>query len=473
MREALLAGVCVLACGCARGEMAPRAPVSGGAAMEDATAAHGFAAWERAILTDLAAVDPRLSLRLRIVPSESQVERATLGAILAEDGDLRVVEGRADLFSFDGRARALDALLARASVPPRAPASGDERAFEIAETELLSRFLAEERARVSEERRLPWSGSELLRGVVATWTLPREMSAQRERDAWLAARLDAVRTSVGGGALPVVGMTELDDALDPLEHLTEPSGFSLSEAAIVRLRVTLGTGPSGPSAGLGWEALDERLAVHLGLHTPEVALRTEIQRTEARLRDEAVALLSSLPKDGERAARRAATEILLVEGACDGRGGPSLVRTVAPPPERSPVCGALRAIADANGPTEDLAALIAVHDAVVLSQWALAIHVDHRDAEQAPEGHSLLGDVPPERVAHLIRFAAARPVACLAVARMASLLDAEGAEGRKARAKWWLEFGDAPLDLVEKEMGTLSAGRMPAGVKPASRGLSP
>jgi hypothetical protein len=36
---------------------------------------------------------------------------------------------------------------------------------------------------------------------------------------------------------------------------------------------------------------------------------------------------------------------------------------------------------------------------------------------------------------------------------MASLLDAGGLEERQARAKRWRAFGDAPLDVVEREMG--------------------
>jgi hypothetical protein len=36
---------------------------------------------------------------------------------------------------------------------------------------------------------------------------------------------------------------------------------------------------------------------------------------------------------------------------------------------------------------------------------------------------------------------------------MAALLDAGGLEERQARAKRWLGFGDAPLDIVEGEMG--------------------
>jgi hypothetical protein len=75
------------------------------------------------------------------------------------------------------------------------------------------------------------------------------------------------------------------------------------------------------------------------------------------------------------------------------------------------------------------------------------------DPEETPHTLVLLSEVPPEHVGKFVRFAAVRPIACLAVARMASLLDAGGLEERQARAKRWLAFGDAPLDVVEREMG--------------------
>jgi hypothetical protein len=440
-----------MVCGCARVVPAPRHNTVGTASDDDRNAAQRFAAWEMAALRDLASVDPRLSLRLRLAPTDAEAEHVTLGAILEEDTGLHVLDGRADIFSFDARARELAAISKRTAARPRTPAAGDESDFEALEAELLDRLVSEERTRVNDERRLPRSGSELLRGIVGTWTLPSSMSPVKERDEWLAARMDELRASVILAPLRAVEINEMEDALDPLERLTDPSGFARAEGAIARLRITLGAEHAATTGGMGWPALSERLTVHLGIREMEAVLRAEIGQSESRLRDEATTRLAHVP-EGARAITSAAAELVLVEGECLGRGGKSLILSAAPPPERSAVCGALRMIAEATTESEGTAALVAVHDAVAIAQWALAIHIDDRDAEQAPEGHPLMGDVPPERVARLVRFAATHPIACIGVARMASMLDRHGKENRRARAKRWLAYGDAPLDLVEREL---------------------
>jgi hypothetical protein len=384
---------------------------------------------------------------MHIEPSEADSRKAVLSAILAEDKDLRVLGRRADLFSFDGRARELDLIAARVASCPELGAA------ESREVELLSRMVSEERARVEEERRLPSSASALVRGVVATWTAPESMAELRERDGWLGARLDEVSASIPASPLRAVEVTELDDTLDPLEHLAEPSGFPRAVAALARLRITLGAAHAGLGIGMGWPALHGRLVVHLGVSETEAALRRELEGTEARLRREAKAEIAALPEPVARDALRAAEGLLLAEGACDAEDATSRVRLFAPPPERAVVCGSLRAIAHARSDAESAALLVAMHDAVAIATWAMAIHVDPVDPDLAPQGRFLLGEVAPEGTGRLVRFAAARPIACIAAARMAALLGAGGAIERQARARRWLAFGDAPLDIVAREMG--------------------
>jgi hypothetical protein len=441
--KTLVFASCLLAEACAPSVQVAetRAPSAVGAA----DTAQGFAAWEEERLVELATVDPRLSLRMHIEPSEADSQKSVLGAILAEDKGLRVLGRRADLFSFDGRARELDLIAARVASPPR---SGED----AKEAELLARMVAEERARVDEERRLPSSGSALVRGVLATWVAPASMAELKERDQWLSARLDEVNASVSTAVLRAVEVTELEDALDPLERLAEPSGFPRAQAALARLRVTLGAVHAGSGSGMGWALLHQRLAVHLGMTEAEPLLRAELAATEARLREEARAELASLPEPDARDALRRAEASVLTEGACDAEAGASRVRLFRPPPERAVVCASLHAIARARSDVEAVSLLIALHDSVAIATWALAIHLDHVDPDVAPAGRYLMGEVAPEAMGRLVRFAAARPVACIGAARMAALLGGGGAIERQARARRWLAFGDAPLDLVAREM---------------------
>lgn len=447
-----LALACSLAISCAPSLPVAQAPTPSVAGASEPS--EGFLAWEEERLVELATVDPRLSVRMHIEPSEADSRKAVLGAILAEDRGLRVLGRRADLFSFDGRARELDLIAARVAAPPRpgrrlVGARDDEESKEV---ELLSRMVAEERARVDEERRLPSSGSALVRGVVATWTSPASMAELKERDAWLSARLDELNVAVPESPLRAVEVTELEDALDPLEHLAEPSGFPRAQAALARLRVTLGAVHAGSGSGMGWAALHDRLVVHLGVTEPEPALRAELVQTEARLREEAKAELASLPEPDARDALRRAEGSVLAEGACDAEPGGSRVRLFSPPPERSVVCASLHAIARARSDSEAVALLLAMHDVVAIATWAIAIDLDHVDPDLAPEGRYLLGEVAPEAMGRFVRYAAARPVACIAGARMAALLGGGGPIERQARARRWLAFGDAPLDIVAREM---------------------
>jgi len=398
----------------------PRAPV------DASESSRAFSAWEGARLTELAAVDPRLALRLGTAPGDS------------------------DPFAFDARAWKLEAIAGRIANRPRAQdASSEER-------ELLTRLVAEEQVRVEEERRLPQSGSELVRALVATWTTPSSMKDLREHDAWLASKEDEILAALQPSCpLSATQVVELEDALDPLERLATPAGYPATQGAIARLRVALGASRPAPEKGLGWDELHRRLVVHLGIADSQAALREEVAGTEARLRAEAGVRLSSA---GETEARKVLKDggEGLSDGVCKAEAGPpSGVRGLGPSPERAFVCMTLRELAS-GGPEADLRAVVDLHDAVTIASWAFAIHVDGVDPVEAPHGRPLLGELPPERQGRLVRLAAVRPVACIAVARMALLLDSGGGgpEGRRERAKRWLARGDAPLDLVQRG-GTL------------------
>jgi hypothetical protein len=408
-----------------------------------------FSDWESARLAELAAVDPRLPRRMRIEPSAAETGRAALAAILAGDPGLRVLGQRADLFSFDARARGLDAVAALADAPPRGSKDDAE------EVVLLARMIAEERGRVDEERLLPRSASELVRGIVETWSDPASMAEHKELDGWLAARLDDILSSVApAGSLDATEITELEDALDPLERFAEPSGYPDTQGALARLRVALGSTHAKAPAGLGWEALHTRLALHLGIGEPESVLRERIARTEAKLRAEAKAALALAGDAEAKAATNDAGEAILVPRPASAPATGSRVRDFAPSPERRLIGPSLHAIAASGGDTRaELRALLALHDAVAVTSWALSIQLDGVDPEVAPIRFPLLCNVPPERRGRLVRFAAVRPIECIAVAWMAALVDAASPEERRVRALRWVAYGDAPLDLVARDLG--------------------
>jgi hypothetical protein len=446
--RARLVAACLLAWACRGGAPGPDAQVAKG---NEPPPAEPFAAWEHARLVELASADPRLESRTRVALGEADSQRPVLGAILREDPGLRVVGGRADVFSFDSRARELDRIAAEVRERTRADAPHAEATRDAEELELLARFVAEERARVDEERALPGSASALVRGVVATWSAPGTLDALHERDAWLAARLDEILASMSAASLRAVEVTELEDALDPLERLAEPAGFPKAEAALARLRVALGAAHAASGVGMGWPALHARLVVHLGVAEGEADLRDEIARSEKLLRDAAKAAVAALPEPEARAALASGVGPWLSDAACAPLPTSSIagVRGFTPPPERLAVCAALGSLSSPRSPAAAAAALVAEHDAVALAGAALAMHTAGLDPDRAAITLHLMADHPPEGPERLVRFAAVRPVACLAVARMARILLGGGApQAQGDRAARWLAAGDAPLDVV-------------------------
>jgi len=224
------------------------APANDGAATLIAT--------ERPILARLAVIDPRLAQRVHMDAAEADLGKAALEAILSEDAQAAVVDGRLDLFSFGARERAL----AKLSVPEMdlAETSSGAIARPRLERELLVRLLDAERARVATEKNLPRSAGDLVRGIVRTWT-PAARDAQPARDAWLARRLDDVDASLSA-PIPRDEQYDLEDALDPLEK--EVVNYTQSMAALTRVRVRLGA--QMPAPAISWEIVAHDAEPHTG-----------------------------------------------------------------------------------------------------------------------------------------------------------------------------------------------------------------
>jgi hypothetical protein len=331
------------------------------------------------------------------------------------------------VFSFEARARGLDAA-AKSADGWTYPLSGDAKL----ERDLVERFIAEEKARLSEEKELPASASELVRGIVATWSEAATPEALKGRDRWLMRRVDDVRDSLKDDVLTTVELNELDDALDPLERLTV--GYTGTAAALARLRIALSQLHPVPTSLTKWSDVQSTAVAHLGVKLELDALRTDLERIRLQLREGTPAALKGTEE------RR-----VLVDGTCGGSQG---VRAFGPPPERAPICGLLQALA--FGDVSSLA------DDVTVALWALAIHGEGLDPKRAAEKYRLASGVPFDREARLVRRAVVRPVSVLGVGWAITLLVREN-KPQFDLAKRWLAFGDAPLDVIAAELGSTSA----------------
>jgi hypothetical protein len=461
MRRLALAaalGAALVACGTAG---APRARSAPHEAKASRAELERFLGDENRLLALVASTDARVVAR-GVAEDDATLEHAAMGAILAEDTTLVMEPGppdRPDLFSFAARGRALDgaaAILARWQTPPADPdpASTLEPGLEV---ELLGRFVASEKLRLADERGLPRSASTLLGAIAATWRTPGplqsgkgpDMKALAARDEWLARRLGEVTQSLAPRSLTGLEREELEDALDPLEHAVGDALPKSRQALLdVRLAVqNLDPAPKGPDR---WAAVSARLAADTGTRlSPDTLLALFAQ--EARLvRGEIDKLVGVEVTDD--VVSRAAGLLLAPPEACRAANFASRMRALQPPPERSLGCALRARVAAAQSSAEMLGVLVAMHEAIVTAAHALVFARGGDDAAVALAAPKAIAPMSPTDEGRLDRFAAVHPVEAIARALSIEWLMRGGMAEAALRARAWSAFGDAPLDVIDREL---------------------
>jgi hypothetical protein len=393
----------------------------------------------------LSAADPRLATRTGVTAPREVVERIGTDAVLAEDPTMHLRGGSLDLFSFKARSRALAEAAKRVAAfheeLPEAGPVGSELRRPRLERELLIRMLAEETARAEDETRLGDSAGDLVRALVATWTPPSAPHDVQDRDAWVAGHLLEIRESLRDPG-PRTGPPDLDVALYPLERLLAPLQYPHASAAIAQLRVTLDEDPRvAPAIDLP-DRVTRSVREHLGLRIDPAAVPSQFASLEGRLRAEVETGMQPLDEASKRSTLARARELLFAEAACPPVAD-SPLRSMAPPPERAAICGALRALSD---PGTRLSAVVALHDEVQLSVAAIT--------SATPPRTTLLSQPANEDVDSLRRMARERPVVALGPALAAQIVFAPGVSD--ARIAAWHDLGEVPLDVLERELGSPS-----------------
>ena len=423
-----------------------------------------FQQLEDDVLLDLAAVDRRLAARGRIAPREEDVRRVNMGAVLAEDATLAVIDGAIDPFSFEARGRGLAAAKTKLGTAPRdlpAAAQGMLPAPAL-EKELLSRMVEEEIVRLEEERALPRSASALVRAVVDTWSVPASPQQAAERDRWLTRRLAEIRVEVARAeaALDVVRARELDDALDALEHAVEAAGLVHATSELVKLREALEAQATHPAAGAAseWNVVARGVRAHLGFALAPEALDARLASLETTLRAAAEQAIARGGLGSDALAAHAAP-LLFAAGACGIAVPGSRLRSMASPPERAAACRLRQAVAGAEEESARTFALVAMHDHVVVAQWALDVARGSLTIAQSTAKHRPLSRPGPDVAARWERVALARPTAAIGGGLGAGVLYGTG--DTEARARVWSALGDVPLDVAEREMAVSSATKEP------------
>ena len=440
-RRAVLVSVLLpAACASATSSGVRPAPVHP-AGDEDRARTFAFVRLEDDAIDWLAAADPRLAMRADETPPEAVLKRVGLEAVLAEDLTAQIRGGSLDLFAFRARAHALDeaAKIVAAfheSLPDSGPL-GTTLARPRLERELLERLIQEEQARAADEAALGDASGDLVRGIISTWTPPKAPQDSLDRDSWVSKHLLDIRASLRE-ARPRTGPSDLDVALYPLERLLAPTQYPRGSAGIAEVRMALDEDMRAVPRVYAPDRLARAAKVHLGVTIDPASLRPRLERIEDRLREVAERTLAA-GHEARSGIEARARDLLLVEGPCPAVPD-TRVRSMSPPPERAAICGALRALTEEASPA---AALLAVHDEVVLSFAAVA--------GTLPPRSRFLSHPEDDDVESLRRKARERPLLVLGVALAAELLYAT--DGADERLRSWRALGEAPLDVVAREVG--------------------
>jgi hypothetical protein len=390
----------------------------------------------------MSAADPRLAVRTGVTAPPDVLEKIGMAAVLAEDATAKVRGGSLDLFAFPARTRALAEATREVEALhddlPEAGPLGTELKRPRLERELLVRVLEEERLRAEDEVRLGDAAGDLIRAIVATWTPPAAPQDVQDRDAWIAKHLLEIRESLRDSA-PRTGPPDLDVPLYPLERLLASLQYPRGTAALAQLRIALDQDRRAIPGVESPDRIARTVREHLGLSLDLTTIPAQFASLEARLRAEVEHRLAPLDDAGRRSTIARARELLYVEGTCPPVVD-SPVRSMAPPPERAAICGALRALSDE---TTRVAAIVALHDEVQLSLAALS--------SSPPPRTSLLCGPANEDVDDLRRMARERPAVALGPALAAQIAFAQGVSD--ARITAWRDLGEVPLDVLARELG--------------------
>jgi hypothetical protein len=437
----LVLAVCV-ACGGSTG-----APLQHPAKPAGRAALDKFLGDEERVLVLLAAADPRVAAR-GVVVDEDALHHAAMGGILAEDPTLAMEGNRPDVLSFDVRDHALQMaskIMAGWVAPPTDPDPASALRPEI-ELELLHRLVAEETLRLANERAVPRSASTLLGGLAATWRTPAKKDVSFKDD-WLSRRLGEMEAALGPQSLTLLERNELDDALDPIERVMA-DGLPKSRQALVRLRLAVEGVETATRGADRWHAVGEQLQADTGTVLSADTLLSLLQ-TEAKQLATDVAEL--VVKVTEEAATRAG-ELLVGPLETCHTTTPSRIRSLEPPPERLFDCSLRARLIAAHTADEVLGVLLELHDAVVAAAWAVVLARGGDDTAIALAAPRPLSPMTPTIEGKLKRFAATHPVEAVARALSIEWVMRNGLGEAALRAEAWRAFGDAPIDVIDREV---------------------
>ncbi len=392
----------------------------------------------------------------RVVPKPASTETAGFGS------GAWLNRAFVDPFSFTDREAALQSArgqLEQVSLPndvalraelydPLVKVSDDPELRQLRlEQGALRRTLDAEDARVERERTLPKGAADLVRAIIVAWPVVPRPAQMHDVESMVAWRLENLEQALAPNSLSDAEREDLRDALAALSPLVARMPKVLANLA--KLRKALDGMWVTPYATEDEATLDKELAVYVGTPMPFDSLDGSFESAALSFEVQVDAGLSVLDAAARARVRARAKEILLNAPPCAPRVPVRGPLDMGPPDERAWACSLLHALDDAPSDLDELAADLALRDAIVVARWAVSTHGPIRAPEAALRRAQLRLDLTPSESSALLRLARARPHRALAVGIAATILTREGAAHARPRAHHWRGLGDAPMDLVD------------------------
>ena len=420
--------------------------------------ARAFRTAEPEILSSMMDDDSRLLLRMAPKPSLEQVRGANGEEWMPNERRLWWGRKYVDPFMFTDREQTLqgassqldsielpeDVAIQRELLDAHGALANDADIRDLGiDQHLLHRLIASERLRVERERDLPHAASDLVLAVLDALPLQPNAEDTAAMDVSIAWRMDMVRGSLAANLLSEADRTDLLTNLARLR--SRVTKLPKAVAAIDKLVGTLGNMLVAPFPIDDEDVVEHDLAGFVGSGFPLDALGPAFEETRTRLKAQVSAAFGVLSPPMEARVRQKALAILLAPVPCGTTMPVQTARDLAPPLERAWSCALVKATDAAADDLDEIAAVLALHDATVVASWAVARHGPTRAAKLREE---TLLRLTPAQMNELVVQAEARPLRAMAAGLAASILVSEGGADVKRRAHAWRVFGEAPLDVV-------------------------
>lgn len=317
---------------------------------------------------------------------------------------------------------------------------------------VLDRITAEERARLEAESELPRGALTMVPAIVTTW--PTKMYAglsTDEMDTSISWRLSEVRASLRPGCFSEAERDSLRTDVSRLSRLASGRPRVVAEAAqLDDALARLWTAPYATTDDAA-VASDVRRLVDWRFEL-DAALPALGKCREAL--DVAVdAALDVLDPIHRAMVMDRARDRLLSPARCAPRLPLRSVRDLAPPEERALSCSLVQSLAQPRDELDEVASLLALRDATALAAWAIDLHGELRDPAHTQRALLRIW-FEQDAIAALASDTSARPVRWIAAGLAARMLLDRGLASAKDRARAWISFGEAPLDVIREWLAT-------------------